>query len=408
MFSTSPSERYSIDTGKTTQFSDAWVLLALLLGITGLILQNVFLTTGAATMLTVAAISWLWNRYSLRHVHYRRRLSETRAFPGEVLTLVLEVSNSKPIPLTWLVVRDIFPAGLPVDGRDLPVNPSSNLVDFTTFWMPGANQKISRTFSITCRERGYFRFGPAAIESGDGFGFFESRATLQRSPAKQIDELAAGDRLIVYPRIYTVEELRLPARNPFGESLSRQTLYEDPLRTAGVREWQQYDDVRRIHWLASARSQEMLSRVYEPSEEQQTVIFLNVATLERHWQGVVPELLERAVSVAGSIAALTLQQRQPTGIIANGSIPGSDQEIRLLPGRSPSQLMHILELLAGVTAWAAPTCCRPRCRSSSTPRSGPGSVASRCARTPSARRSRPGGPRPRCSAVSPTPASPSP
>jgi hypothetical protein len=40
------------------------------------------------------------------------------------------------------------------------------------------------------------------------------------------------------------------------------------------------------------------------------------------------------------------------GVIANGFLPGSDQPLRLLPGRSPAQLMHILELLAAVTGFA--------------------------------------------------------
>ena len=75
-------------------------------------------------------------------------------------------------------------------------------------------------------------------------------------------------------------------------------------------------------------------------------IFLNVATLERHWLGHIPELMERAISVAGSLAALCAEQRLPVGLIANGYLPGSDQPLRLLPGRSPDQLMRILELLA--------------------------------------------------------------
>jgi hypothetical protein len=44
--------------------------------------------------------------------------------------------------------------------------------------------------------------------------------------------------------------------------------------------------------------------------------------------------------------------RLPVGLVANGFLPGSDQPIRLLPGRSPNQLMRILELLAAITPFA--------------------------------------------------------
>jgi hypothetical protein len=43
--------------------------------------------------------------------------------------------------------------------------------------------------------------------------------------------------------------------------------------------------------------------------------------------------------------------RLPVGLLANGFLPGSDQILRLLPGRSPDQLVHVLELLAVITPY---------------------------------------------------------
>lgn len=337
-----PAEgRFTLDAGKTTQFSDAWVILALLLTLFGLIFRLPVLLAGAAAMLVVAAVCWAWNRVALDDVTYARLLSESRAFPGEEVTLTLEVQNRKRLPLTWLVVRDAFPAGLPIDDRDLSVNHASNQAEFMTLWMPGGRQTIRRRFRVRCAERGLYRFGPASAESGDPFGFFEQKKILETQ-----------DRLIVYPRLYSVAELGLPARNPFGEQRATLPLYEDALRPAGVREWRSSDSMRRIHWKASARSQELQSRLYEPSEEFQVELVLNVATMERHWLGVYTELHERAVSVAASLAALAVELRYPTGLMANGIAPGSDREIRLLPGRSPRQLMLMLEQLAAVTHFA--------------------------------------------------------
>ncbi len=332
---------YSIDTSKTTQFSEAWLILAVLLTIVGLVVRSGYLTTAAVTMLTVVGICWLWNRFSLSGVSYGRTLSEIRAFQGEIVELRLEVRNHKPIPLTWLVVRDIFPPGLPINQTEIAVNPTTNLIDFTTFWMPGAYQRIARTFYVHCTQRGFHRYGPARIQSGDGFGFFERSAAL-----------TGEQRLIVYPRLYPVAELRLPTKTPFGAVRTRRFLHEDPFRSAGVRAWQHGDEQRRVHWKATARQQQLSSRVYEPSEEEQVLIFVNVATFQRHWQGVIVELHERAVSVAASLASLAVEQRLPVGMIANSALPGSDQELRLLPGRRPSQLMHILELLAAATPFA--------------------------------------------------------
>jgi uncharacterized protein (DUF58 family) len=203
--------------------------------------------------------------------------------------------------------------------------------------MPGAFQRLTRHYTIQCTHRGYHFFGPTRVMTGDGSGLFSRTALLRNAQA-----------LIIYPRLYSISDLRLPAKNPFGEWASKQRLFEDPLRTAGIRDWQPGDSLRRVHWKATARHQKMLSRLYEPSEEPQVLVFLNVATLARYWEGVVPELMERTISVAGSLAAIAVEQRLPVGLIVNANWPGSDQTMRLLPGRSPEQLTRILEMLAAI------------------------------------------------------------
>ncbi len=329
------------DLTKDTQFTDAWVIVGLILTVVGLGMANRFLLGAAVGMFAVAAVGWAWNQFSLYGLDYRRRLSETRAFQGETVTLTLEVRNLKPLPVTWLQVVDIFPSALPMDDYQVIVNGATHLGEFTTFWNLGAFGRLRRRYTVRCTQRGYHTYGPAVVTTGDAFGMFNRQGTLPHQ-----------DRLIVYPRLYSALELGLPAKNPFGEHVAEARLVEDPLRTAGIRDWQPTDGMKRVHWKATARHQQMLSRLYEPSQEPQVLVFLNVATMTRHWLGHIPALMERAISVAGSLAALCTEMRLPVGLIANGYLPGSDQPIRLLPGRSPDQLVHILELLAAVTAFA--------------------------------------------------------
>jgi uncharacterized protein (DUF58 family) len=334
------SRRYR-DLTKDTQFTDAWVVVGLILTLIGLALGNRFLLATAVAMFAVAGAAWIWNQLSLYGLHYRRNLSETRAFLGETITLTLEARNLKLLPVTWLQVVDIFPAALPISDQQVVINRATNLGEFTSFWTLSAFGRLRRHFTVQCTQRGYHTYGPATVTTGDAFGMFNRRGSLPDQ-----------DRLIIYPRLYSAAELGLPAKNPFGERAAEARLVEDPLRTAGIRDWQPTDGIKRVHWKATARYQQMLSRLYEPSQEPQVLIFLNVATFTRHWLGQIPELMERAISVAGSLAALCAEMRLPVGLIANGFLPGSDQPLRLLPGRSPDQLVHILELLAAVTAFA--------------------------------------------------------
>jgi uncharacterized protein (DUF58 family) len=337
-------QRRKIDTSKDTQFNDAWVFFAFLLTLLGLALDSTVLTTAAVLLFVMVGTSWLWSALSLRGLSYHRHFSEIRAFQGETIELTLELQNAKWLPQPWVTVRDLFPPGLPIAESQLAVSPASNLAEFRTFWMAGPYQRITRHFQVQCTIRGYHPYGPAYLTTGDAFGFFSQAATQMQI-----------QHLIIYPRIYTVAELRLPTKYPFGTARAFNSLYQDPMRAAGIRPWEAGDPMRRIHWKASARQQELLSRVYEPSEEHVVQIFLNSATLVRHWHGYIPDLQELTISVAGSLAALAAGEKMPVGLIANGALRGSDRTLRLLPGRSPSQLMHILELLAAVTPFATQT-----------------------------------------------------
>lgn len=338
------NDRRFIDLQKDTQFTDAWIVLGIILTIVGLIATDTFLLAGAVTLLIIPLLARLWNWAALLGVEYTRTLSETRAFLGETIELTLEVRNRKFLPVTWLHVIDNFPANLPVQGHEMRVNAVSNQGEFLSFWSPGIFGHLTRRFVVDCNKRGFYTYGPATLSSGDGFGMFSAKGILPRQ-----------QRLIVYPKLYPAEQLRLPAKNPFGERAIDERLIEDPLRYAGIRDWQPGDGLRRVHWKATARRQALLSRLYEPTEEPQVLIFLNVATLERHWLGHIPELMEAAVSVAGSLAQVYAEARLPVGLIVNGVLPGSDQPLRLLPGRSPGQLVRILELLAAVTPFASMT-----------------------------------------------------
>jgi uncharacterized protein (DUF58 family) len=158
--------------------------------------------------------------------------------------------------------------------------------------------------------------------------------------------------LIVYPQVLPLAALGFPPKEPFGEVKASSRIFEDPSRPIGVRDHQPQDSFRHVHWKATARRQELQAKVYEPTTSHNLVIFLNVATFARHWQGVSPALLERAIALAASVASHGFEQRFQVGLVANGSIPHSDQPIKVLPSRRPDQLARLLEALAAVTSFA--------------------------------------------------------
>lgn len=323
-------------------FSDAWIPLALIFLILGLVLgRNPALLALGAILLLIVAVSTMWKNLSLLGVTYERSFDQTRVFPGEPVTMTVTVGNDKFLPLTWLRFRD-----------ELPVSPEENIISqaavevsgsytlYNTYSLQGFEQ-TDREITLRFPRRGYYHLGPVTYESGDIFTLF----TIER-------EHQHLDTVVVYPQIWPLEELGLPAKEPFGEVKVTRSLFTDPIKTQGIRDYQPHDRFRDVHWKATARRGNLQTKIYEPSTGMTTAVFLNVATYERHWMGFNADLLERAVSVAASIANYGVQQRWGVGFYANGSVPNSDQPIRVLPGRSPEQLSHVLEAMAAVTEFA--------------------------------------------------------
>lgn len=322
-------------------FNESWIALSIITVIFGLLLKQPTLLAVASLLLTVVGVSWVWNRYALHGVEYERTFSERRVFQGELVELVIRVTNRKLLPLSWLRVDDQVLADLVLLDREVLPSSQPEIGYLSGLFALRWYERVNRRYRLKPHRRGFYAFGPVELRSGDFFGLFEQRQTLLRK-----------EWLIVYPEVRSLEQLGLPTKDPFGDSKAWQRIFEDPARTVGVREYQPEDSFRRIHWKASARLQRFQSRLYEPTTSHHLAIFLNVATFPRPWRGIVPDVLEEAIRVAASIANYGVTEKYQVGLLANGSVPGSDQPLKVLPSRDPQQLTRILEALAAVTGFA--------------------------------------------------------
>ena len=324
-------------------FSDAWMPLALIFLLAGFAAGRnaAFLALGIILVLIYGISVW-WKENALVGVSYRREFDRTRVFPGEPFTMTIHVHNDKPLPLTWLRFNDRLPAAPLEKGEIAEITGKTH----GYFWLNnafslGGRSRVERTFTFSFPRRGYYIMGPVEVHSGDIFTLF----TIER-------EVNYRDTLVVYPRIWPLEALSLPAKELFGELKVQRSLFTDPIKTRGIRDYHPHDRFRDVHWKASARRGRLQTKVYDPSTGMTVAIFLNVATSRRHWLGYKPEQLERAISVAASVANYAVEQKWGVGLYANGSVPRSDQPIRVPPGRSPDQLSHVLEALAATREFA--------------------------------------------------------
>lgn len=305
----------------------------------GLVLRSSFLVAFSITLVVVFVLAYWWQKNSLIGVEYRRRFHFTRAFPGEVHPVSLEIENRKLLPLTWLRIQDSWPEAVaPTDENVLAPSHISGeglLVNVMSLrWY----ERTRRNYDILFQKRGVYKIGPVRMASGDIFGMYES-----------IDDLNLIEELTVFPTLAPLHGLYVPPENPFGDERSRRRLFEDPNRPMGVREYHPEDSFRRVHWPATARTNRLQVKVFQPTSAQVMVLCLNVSTYHRYWEGVYPALLEHLLSVSATVMSEWVYDGYRVGLISNGCLANSDQPFRIPPGRSPKQLSYLLQALAGVT-----------------------------------------------------------
>lgn len=312
---------------------------ALYTGLAALVLLALISGSGALWILvllvgTTAGLVWLWGRFALVRLEYRRAFSQNRCFAGEEVELTVSITNRKVLPVTYLAVDDQVPDELVLKSRQLRflrLGKGTLRLLFGLAWY----QQVIRHYRVTATRRGFYRLGPAVISGGDPFGY------TQRSEV--IEEPIT---LIVYPRVVDLERVGIPARRPFGDLRSGSRLFEDPLLFAGLREYRPGDPLNRVHWKASAASGRLQVRLLDPSSNPGLAVFLNTWSYDQPWMGTDTLSFEAGCVIAASVVSWAAEQGIPVGLFANGMVHEWGLNLRIEPTREADLLSHTLEGLA--------------------------------------------------------------
>lgn len=308
----------------------------------GILLQSPMLFLLSILLALVAGASAVWERYCLAGVTYLRRFGAQRLFCGEETDLWVEIVNAKPLPLAWLKAEDEFPEELTIHRSQHKPSGQPHRRLLTNLLSLRWYERVRRHYRMAASRRGVFDFGPAAVSSGDIFGF--------RSRRQEIDH---RHTVLVYPKVAPMERLDLRAARPLGDYGAPRRIADDPFRLAGAREYRAGDSVRRLHWKATARRGALHTRLFDPSASQQVIVCLNNQTFEHAYGGVIVDPLETAIVAAASIAHAALEARRPVGLLSNAALRHTESIARLPASRRGDQIMRILEMLARLTYFTA-------------------------------------------------------
>ena len=157
----------------------------------------------------------------------------------------------------------------------------------------------------------------------------------------------------VVPRVVPVRA-SAPTSNLPGTARVARGLFEDPALFAGIRPYQPGDPVRRIHWKATARLSQPVSRRYDPTNERDVVIALDVQTLPGpFWVMQYDDDLVEGVCVAVmSMCRSLVASGVACGLAVNAYQSLSEaRSVYIAPNSATRQIEVVADQLADISRW---------------------------------------------------------
>jgi uncharacterized protein (DUF58 family) len=312
--------------------------LVILFVILAALSRNPALIVLAAGGLVVWLVVWLTTRLALVALDVAVDISTDRLVAGEGLVASVRIANRKPLPLPWLDVRLFLPEGIEPEKTSPGVPRGWVNAGFS----PRGHEKLTVRFPLVAVQRGAYAVGPVRVRASDWLGFMSVERTIPVDIA-----------VVAYPAPLETVDRHLQSLRPLAETAVRRGLLPDPLRFRGVREHQQGDPRKEIHWKASARLRTLQTKLYEPATSLDAVFLVNVASYEQYWIQADPEAVEYVVSAAADLVRLAAAAGRQVGLVTNGLDNLTHERPRSALARGPRALTRSLEILARLGPYAA-------------------------------------------------------
>ncbi len=277
-----------------------WTLLA-----TGLLALLSFFTEGfflyvALVVLGLYGLATAVASVGLLGLEVERTLERDEIELGDSVEARLVLHNKKELPVWWLLWRDQVAEGLDLEGAA------------SGFGNLASGELRQLAYRLHSTRRGLFRVGPVIVESSGPFGLVRRF---------RVDPKALF--VTVFPKTVPIGQGWPLGHHPIHQVPRRKSLFEDPTRFLGIRDYRHGDELRRIHWRATARSGKLQVKLYEPAVLSGALLAVEMAVdaypgYDTAAEGGDPRV-ELAVTTAASLAELVLAGDQKVALLANGN-----------------------------------------------------------------------------------------
>jgi len=221
---------------------------------------------------------------------------------GAEVEMRVRLENRGTLPVVWVLAEDLLPdAAL----RQKPprLRLKGKRLKLATI---GAGKSAKLKYTMIGDFRGYYQVGPTILETGDLFGLHRRHRVV-----------AQPVYLLVLPKVIPLPKYDFASQRPIGEVSIAHRLFEDPTRNAGVRPYQVGDPLQRVHWRATARTGELMCRIFDATTLAGATLLVDFHA-EGYPSRSEPYRSELTVVTAASLAYAVMILNQQIGLMSNG------------------------------------------------------------------------------------------
>jgi uncharacterized protein (DUF58 family) len=277
----------------------------------------------ATGLLLVVAAAWVWIRLADRPFSVQRGWGDAEHVEGDDVPVIAELESTARVP----------PASVTLVERVGRLGEQRHVLRRN-------GRRLGVRYVLERLPRGRYAFEEVRAELADPFG-------LERA----IVLLPAPGALLVYPRLERLDRLfsESGAHSHDGRRLllRRHTGFE----LHGVREYEQGESLRRVHWRSTARRGQLMVKELEDAPRDEIAVLLDADA-----RSVVGESFDLQVRAAGSIADAYVRRGRRAVLVVNSErrevqqvhSPAADwrRALELLAAVEPTGTMPAARLLA--------------------------------------------------------------
>ncbi|MGG1520044.1 DUF58 domain-containing protein [Paenibacillus oryzisoli] len=290
----------------------------------------------------------LMGRWGFRGLQIDRKFDRAHAHAGEDMLMIETIMNRKLLPIPWLRLEATLSTGLRFGQmNNLEVSTGSLFQNHRSLFTLMPYTRIVRRHHVHCARRGWYKLETVAAAMGDLIGM---------QAASKTHRLHV--ELLVYPRLVQPEDVPILSSRWQGDVIVRRWMVPDPFLVSGVREYRFGDTMNSIHWKATARTGRLQVYNREFTADPRLVIVVNSQVTEEMWDAVTdPELVEKGLSYAATLADYAISQGVPVGFGYNGwRLDAPGVPVYCAPEGGAQQLDYLFETMAKLAISCARSC----------------------------------------------------